>query len=130
MGLKSLILLIVFRSVSVCKLLGQCHFMHLNLHKGPFKLALHNEVFLACNMYCLELISQLFWACHHYTKYARVLWCNFLQHVSQCWEKIHCKLQKVMLHVAISSCNGFKTIHAIVAERRTDLYFVQWLQAQ
>ena len=28
------------------------------------------------------------------------------------------------------TCNGFKAIHAVVAESRTELYFVQFLEAQ
>ena len=44
----------------------------------------------------------------------------------------HCKFQKS--HCALQpwpeTCNGLKTIHAIVAESRTEFYFVQTLQAQ
>ena len=37
----------------------------------------------------------------------------------------NCKLQSWA-----ATCHGLKTIHAIVAESRTDLYFVESLQSQ
>ena len=47
-------------------------------------------------------------------------------------KEIHCKLQKsrYTLQSRAATCKSFKRIHAIVSESRTELYFVQSLQAQ
>ena len=47
-------------------------------------------------------------------------------------KEIHHKLQRTChtLQSRTVSCNGFEKVHAIVAENRTALYFVQSLQVQ
>ena len=47
-------------------------------------------------------------------------------------KEVHCKLQKTYytLQFRAATCNGFKIIHVIIAESRTELYFVQSLQVQ
>ena len=47
-------------------------------------------------------------------------------------KEINCKLSKSCntLQSQAATCNGFKTIQTVVAESRTEFYFVQWLQAQ
>ena len=46
-------------------------------------------------------------------------------------KEIHCRLQKscYALQSRAATCNGFKTIHAVIAKSRTELYLVQSLQA-
>ena len=53
---------------------------------------------------------------------------SFMQPVSQSWDEksiASCRSYGTHCNLELQTCNSFKAINAIVAESRTDLYFVQ-----
>ena len=115
----------------------------------PLKLLLHDAIFLAtclavvlqdrlqvdCSVYHARLATYLatFLGLQRWHK---VNWCYtvqfFSQRVSQCWKKIHCKLQKscYTLQFRAATCNGFQNNACNRCRKRTKLYFLQSLQGQ
>ena len=110
------------------------------------ELALHHAICLTIclakvagdcsNMPSLQLISLLFWAfndCREYDGITRFTFsCDLPGTVGTTNPLL---VVEVMLHghtlqYRAATCISFKTVHAIVAESRTELYLVQLLQAE